>query len=495
MFGSIRSDLKDSLGVIPWGETLSISTRSGVRDVQCNLSGYQVDMGCWRLDHGEHQVRARNLDVQRPGPGINVANAHAEVALASDEELDGVELVYIPIPGPLPDGAANVEFVVPPDRLATCRAYSRQSRQARWSLPGRLLDKIGRLQFGAELGTVRLTRPNADSIWHGQRLRAVNKSDSRRHQGTSARQPLRDCISGHDGAVTHSIQVPLSRSGPSVGSVGAVGAGQSAIGWVTQRSGVLLSKNPGVVERLVKSTERVRDLAEVFTPAATVQAMLDQFPVVVWASHPSATFLEPACGDGNFLIAVLERKLNTVTDDYRAGRLAAGATVEALAFHGLEAIASIYAVDISIDNVVGGKTGHEVGARERLMAAFASWYALAAGSVLHSTDQLAQSAWWAIEHNIQIGNMLRTNPDGKDSGRDKLPVVEYTWDPRNSEVVLARTTLGDLTVPAPDELSIFGAESPIEIWHGPATSLHRAKSPITNGHTAVPSRNGRSSTR
>ena len=65
-------------------------------------------------------------------------------------------------------------------------------------------------------------------------------------------------------------------------------------------------------ERLVKSAARVRDLGEVFTPAETVQSMLDLLPVDIWASHPSPTFLEPACGDGNFLVAILDRKLDRI---------------------------------------------------------------------------------------------------------------------------------------------------------------------------------------
>jgi diaminopimelate epimerase len=60
---------------------------------------------------------ARNLDVQRPGLGINVGNPHVVVALASDEELDGVELGYIPILKPAPDDGANAEFVVRADPL------------------------------------------------------------------------------------------------------------------------------------------------------------------------------------------------------------------------------------------------------------------------------------------------------------------------------------------------------------------------------------------
>ncbi|TBN56472.1 diaminopimelate epimerase [Glaciihabitans arcticus] len=105
------------LATLEPGETLPIGTRSGVRDVQRNLSGYQVDLGRWRLDGGEPLVRARNLDVQRPGLGINVGNPHVVVALASDEELDGVDLGYIPILEPVPDDGANVEFVVPADPL------------------------------------------------------------------------------------------------------------------------------------------------------------------------------------------------------------------------------------------------------------------------------------------------------------------------------------------------------------------------------------------
>lgn len=60
-------------------------------------------------------MRACNLDVQRPGLGVSVGNPHVVVALANDEELDGVDLGYIPILEPVPDDRAYVEFVVPAD--------------------------------------------------------------------------------------------------------------------------------------------------------------------------------------------------------------------------------------------------------------------------------------------------------------------------------------------------------------------------------------------
>ena len=99
------------------GETLPIGTRGGVRDMQANLSGFQVDLGRWRLDGTEPLVRARELPVQRPGLGINVGNPHVVVALASDAELDSLDLSYIPILEPAAPEGANVEFVVPADPL------------------------------------------------------------------------------------------------------------------------------------------------------------------------------------------------------------------------------------------------------------------------------------------------------------------------------------------------------------------------------------------
>jgi diaminopimelate epimerase len=99
------------------GNTLSVGTRGGVRDVQRNKSGFQADLGRWRLDGTEPIVRARNLAVPRPGLGINVGNPHVVVALASEDELESADLSYIPILDPEPSEGANIEFVVPLEPL------------------------------------------------------------------------------------------------------------------------------------------------------------------------------------------------------------------------------------------------------------------------------------------------------------------------------------------------------------------------------------------
>lgn len=65
----------------------------------------------------------------------------------------------------------------------------------------------------------------------------------------------------------------------------------------------------------VKSKQRVADFGEVYTNEREVNAMLDL--VADQASNPEKTFLEPACGNGNFLSEVLARKLNAVADKHK----------------------------------------------------------------------------------------------------------------------------------------------------------------------------------
>ena len=109
--------VEQGLATLDRGDTLSIGTRGGVRDVQRGAAGYQVDLGRWRLDGGDPLVRAKNLPVARPGLGINVGNPHVVVALADDDELAGVDLTFVPQLDPAPTAGANVEFVLPGEPL------------------------------------------------------------------------------------------------------------------------------------------------------------------------------------------------------------------------------------------------------------------------------------------------------------------------------------------------------------------------------------------
>lgn len=231
-------------------------------------------------------------------------------------------------------------------------------------------------------------------------------------------------------------------------------------------------------ERLVKSTERVRDLGEVFTPAGTVQAMLDLLPSDMWRPHPSPTFLEPACGDGNFLVAILARKLDRITTTARGHELPGGDNDDAVVFHALEAVASIYAVEISVDNIIGGTPGHETGARTRMLNVLNDWHQRQLGERLTVRSVVMQTAQWIVARNIQVGNMLATNADGTPSGRDRLPLVEYTWNPDDLTVAVAETTLGAVMAAGNAEttgvMSLFDTNEPTTVWAGPACELRKA---------------------
>ena len=80
-----------------------------------------------------------------------------------------------------------------------------------------------------------------------------------------------------------------------------------------------------------RDKHRIKQTAEVFTPTQLVQEMLDTFDQLIFADL-GKTFLDPSCGDGQFLGEVLIRKLEN------------GSTFE-------QALSTVYGVDLMQDNV------------------------------------------------------------------------------------------------------------------------------------------------
>lgn len=125
---------------------------------------------------------------------------------------------------------------------------------------------------------------------------------------------------------------------------------------------------------MIKSKERVKAYGEVFTQEREVKAMCDLIPSNVWEKIES-TFLEPACGNGNFLAEILKRKLeicNTERD-------------------GLKALASIVGIDILQDNVDES--------RERMKKMFLDKFPNSNKFVLMMADMI-------LNNNIICGNSL-----------------------------------------------------------------------------------------
>lgn len=113
----VRYLIDQKLLELPVGETVKIGTRGGVHPVTRHADAYTVDLGPFVVLDSEATVSARDLDVARPGLPVGVGNPHVVVAVADDDELDGIDLVEPPKVLPTPPDGANVEFVVPGDPL------------------------------------------------------------------------------------------------------------------------------------------------------------------------------------------------------------------------------------------------------------------------------------------------------------------------------------------------------------------------------------------
>lgn len=95
-----------------------------------------------------------------------------------------------------------------------------------------------------------------------------------------------------------------------------------------------------ITNKQIKSKDRVNSFGEVFTKDREVNAMLDL--VKDHSFNINSTFLEPACGNGNFLVEILNRKLQTVFNSYTK--------LEDVELHILQSVSSIYGIDIQKDN-------------------------------------------------------------------------------------------------------------------------------------------------
>lgn len=148
----------------------------------------------------------------------------------------------------------------------------------------------------------------------------------------------------------------------------------------------------------VKSRKRVQDHGEVFTNEREVNAMLDM--VKVETERIESRFLEPACGDGNFLIEVLRRKLAVVTSKY-------GRNKPDWQHYAWLAVSSIYGVELLEDNTKA--------CRERL-------YKFVCDSHLFAADDLfRESVRFVLSKNILTGDAL-TMLDA-----DGMPITFAEW--------------------------------------------------------------------
>ena len=187
-------------------------------------------------------------------------------------------------------------------------------------------------------------------------------------------------------------------------------------------------------EQQVKSKKRVTDHGEVFTNEREVNAMLDL--VKQETERIESRFLEPACGNGNFLAEVLKRKLEVVDNRYSKSQLE-------WERYAVLAVSSIYGVDILEDNA------NEC--RERLFQLFDISYTKHFKS--NCNDDCRRSVRFLFNRNILWGDALDfTNPVTKE------PIVFSEWAAVNGSMLKRRDYVFKFLVEQTHQFSMFNDE-------------------------------------
>lgn len=184
----------------------------------------------------------------------------------------------------------------------------------------------------------------------------------------------------------------------------------------------------------VKSKKRVSDHGEVFTNEREVNAMLDL--VKQETERIESRFLEPACGNGNFLAEVLNRKLEVVKNKYKKNQFD-------YERNAIIAISSIYGVDILEDNAQE--------CRERLFNIFEEQY-----TKLYKTnckDDCRKSIKFLLTKNILWGDALDfTNPVSK------KPIIFSEWSAINGSLIKRRDYIFKFLVEQTHQFAMFNDE-------------------------------------
>lgn len=163
-----------------------------------------------------------------------------------------------------------------------------------------------------------------------------------------------------------------------------------------------------MVEKQVKSKQRVADHGEVFTAEREVKAMCDL--VKEETERIDSRFLEPACGDGNFLAEILTRKLEVCKRKYKKSPL----DFEKNAFL---AATSIYGVDILLDNVTA--------CRKRMYSIWDKEYKAICKTLCNELTR--EAVRFVFNRNIVCGNALTLMTVDENGNDTEIPIIFSEW--------------------------------------------------------------------
>ena len=162
------------------------------------------------------------------------------------------------------------------------------------------------------------------------------------------------------------------------------------------------------MEKQIKSRQRVAEHGEVYTAEREVKAMCNL--VSDECSRIDSRFLEPACGDGNFLAEILTRKLAAVKKKYKK-------SVIDYEKNALLAVSSIYGVVILADNVAA--------CRERLFKIWQKEYKSVVKTAY--SEDTEKSVRFILSKNIVCGNALTLMCVDENGIDTDTPIIFSEW--------------------------------------------------------------------
>lgn len=212
-------------------------------------------------------------------------------------------------------------------------------------------------------------------------------------------------------------------------------------------------------ERQVVSRQRVADHGEVYTAKREVCAMLDL--VKEETDRIDSRFLEPACGNGNFLVEILSRKMEAVRRQFVRNRYEYDLA-------SAQAVSSMYGVELLPDNVEA--------CRQRLLTQYLDTY----WQHLHvdASTELVRCISFLLRKNILCGDALTMLQDNG----EPITFCEWTFIGTNGKVKRRDFELSELLKnveydkPKPGEEGLLFADT------GEPTFVHLPKReyPITD---------------
>lgn len=198
----------------------------------------------------------------------------------------------------------------------------------------------------------------------------------------------------------------------------------------------------------VKSKERVSAHGEVFTAPREVNAMLDL--VKGETERIESRFLEPACGDGNFLIEILRRKMAIVDERYFKSMID-------WEYNAAIAVSSIYGVELLEDNAKD--------CRDRLFDYFCEEYNKHSGKHRKNKNDFLKSIQYLLQKNIVCGDAL-TYRTAKDE-----PIIFAEWTPIGEGKVGRCDFQFDFMVEQSYQYTLFDAEGEVQKFDSPVKSF------------------------